>query len=162
MTENVWSIKTMCKCQRVYCCSSNMLSNNLSLYSKRKPPSLRWFCRPFISITAETKLKISWFILNLLKATEKPSKTLYNSSYPLILCWDFPLWVKCKWWGVFNFLMLSASAIGICQNVNLGVFDQVVFVYITCQMSKIYLVIGRPVVELQGTKPTENDLHNEH
>lgn len=60
------------------------------------------------------------------------------------------------------FLKLSASVIDIHQNVNLGVFDQVCFVYIHCQMSMVYLVIGRPVVQLQGTKPTENDLHNEH
>lgn len=61
-----------------------------------------------------------------------------------------------------DFLMRSASVINIRHNVNRGRFDQVDFVYINCQMSMVYLVIGRPVVKLQGTKPTENDLHNEH
>lgn len=57
--------------------------------------------------------------------------------------------------------MLS-SEIGTRQNVNLGVFDQVVVVYMNWQVSKVYLVIVWPVVQLQGIKPTENDLHNEH
>lgn len=57
--------------------------------------------------------------------------------------------------------MLS-SEIGTRQNVNLGVFDQVVIVYMNWQVSKVYLVIVWPVVQLQGIKPTENDLHNEH
>lgn len=61
-----------------------------------------------------------------------------------------------------GFLMLSASAIDICQNVNHGVFDQVFFICINCQISKVYLVIGQSVVQLQGTNPTENNLHNEH
>lgn len=57
--------------------------------------------------------------------------------------------------------MLS-SEIGTRQNVNLGVFDQVVVVYMNWQVSKVYLVIVWPVVQLQGIKPTENYLHNEH
>lgn len=58
--------------------------------------------------------------------------------------------------------MLSAFVINIRHNVNRGKFDQVDFVYINCQMSMVYLVIEWPVVKLQGIKPTENDLHNEH
>lgn len=57
---------------------------------------------------------------------------------------------------------MPSSDIGTRQIVNLGVFDQVVVVYMNWQMSKVYLVIVRPVVQLQGIKPTENDLHNEH
>ena len=59
-------------------------------------------------------------------------------------------------------LILSASMIDIRRCFSLGVFDQVDLVYINCLMSMVYLVIGQTVAQLQGTKPTENNLHNEH
>lgn len=59
--------------------------------------------------------------------------------------------------GFFSFLILS-SGNNSQENVNLGVFDQVAIVYMNWQMSKVYLVIVQPVVQLQGIKPTEKKM----
>lgn len=71
----VWS-KTNWAIVHQLCCSTNILSNNLYLYSKTKPSVLKSLCSPSISIKVETKLENKLIGAKPLKSNWKANQDL--------------------------------------------------------------------------------------